>query len=327
MKNEKSNMLTSGYLKKVDAYWRAANYLSVAQLYLMDNPLLREPLKASDIKKKIVRSVETPDVVFSSDGLRILRLVRFVSTLGFKPEKKTLRVAKSMIFQLREISGERKKKELDYLVNAEKKHGLNGNSFIKIFNKLNIYKHLFLLPLEKYKIRTNKDYHNFFKLDADKRFIGFMILFLLNKYEFQYMPLSQVTTDISYIMGGVLKCSNDEIKQVRDCFVVLQELKYKPLSNFVAVNYQKLSDFEKLIVNQFVDVKPVSLLLVHMINNNIPVSENKLKISNEDIINLMGEKHISKIKHLLLEACLLGKVENNNEKLIEFIKNNVLREK
>lgn len=38
------------YLEKVDAYWRAANYLSVGQLYLKDNPLLRRPLKASDLK-------------------------------------------------------------------------------------------------------------------------------------------------------------------------------------------------------------------------------------------------------------------------------------
>ncbi|WP_346200457.1 phosphoketolase family protein [Caldifermentibacillus hisashii] len=40
------------YLAKVDAYWRAANYISVGQLYLKDNPLLKEPLKASDIKAK-----------------------------------------------------------------------------------------------------------------------------------------------------------------------------------------------------------------------------------------------------------------------------------
>ena len=32
-------------LKRVDAYWRAANYLAVGQIYLMDNPLLREPLR------------------------------------------------------------------------------------------------------------------------------------------------------------------------------------------------------------------------------------------------------------------------------------------
>ena len=34
------------YLKSVDAYWRAANYLSVGQLFLMSNPLLKRELKA-----------------------------------------------------------------------------------------------------------------------------------------------------------------------------------------------------------------------------------------------------------------------------------------
>ena len=46
--------ITEEYLEKMNAYWRAANYLSAAQLYLLDNPLLREPLKAEHIKKKIV---------------------------------------------------------------------------------------------------------------------------------------------------------------------------------------------------------------------------------------------------------------------------------
>ncbi len=45
---------TDAYLKKMDAYWRATNYLSAAQLYLLDNPLLREPLKREHVKKKIV---------------------------------------------------------------------------------------------------------------------------------------------------------------------------------------------------------------------------------------------------------------------------------
>ena len=41
-------------LKKMDAYWRAANYLSVGQIYLRDNPLLRRPLEMSDIKKMLL---------------------------------------------------------------------------------------------------------------------------------------------------------------------------------------------------------------------------------------------------------------------------------
>ena len=46
--------LTDEELNKIDAYFRAANYLAVGQLYLLDNPLLRRPLKPSDIKHKIV---------------------------------------------------------------------------------------------------------------------------------------------------------------------------------------------------------------------------------------------------------------------------------
>ena len=41
-------------LERLDAYFRAANYLSLGQLYLLDNPLLKRQLKRSDIKKKIV---------------------------------------------------------------------------------------------------------------------------------------------------------------------------------------------------------------------------------------------------------------------------------
>ena len=41
-------------LEKIDAYFRAANYISLGELYLVDNPLLKRPLKMSDLKKKLV---------------------------------------------------------------------------------------------------------------------------------------------------------------------------------------------------------------------------------------------------------------------------------
>ena len=46
--------LTDEELRKIDAYWRAANYLSVGQIYLMDNPLLREPLKPEHVKPRLL---------------------------------------------------------------------------------------------------------------------------------------------------------------------------------------------------------------------------------------------------------------------------------
>src|SRR5579862_3010908 len=50
---ETSN-LTPALLDKMDAYWRAANYLSVGQIYLRDNPLLRQPLTLEHVKHMLL---------------------------------------------------------------------------------------------------------------------------------------------------------------------------------------------------------------------------------------------------------------------------------
>jgi xylulose-5-phosphate/fructose-6-phosphate phosphoketolase len=45
---------SEGELRRMDAYWRAANYLSVGQIYLLDNPLLREPLRPQHVKSRLL---------------------------------------------------------------------------------------------------------------------------------------------------------------------------------------------------------------------------------------------------------------------------------
>jgi xylulose-5-phosphate/fructose-6-phosphate phosphoketolase len=49
-----SNSLSKTEIDGLDAYWRAANYLSVGQIYLFDNPLLKEPLRAEHIKPRLL---------------------------------------------------------------------------------------------------------------------------------------------------------------------------------------------------------------------------------------------------------------------------------
>jgi xylulose-5-phosphate/fructose-6-phosphate phosphoketolase len=46
--------LTPDMLDKINRYWRAANYLCIGQIYLFENPLLREPLKAEQIKPRLL---------------------------------------------------------------------------------------------------------------------------------------------------------------------------------------------------------------------------------------------------------------------------------
>ena len=49
-----TNAISPEELRNLHAYWRATNYLSVAQIYLHDNPLLRRPLARSDIKQLLL---------------------------------------------------------------------------------------------------------------------------------------------------------------------------------------------------------------------------------------------------------------------------------
>src|SRR5215471_15211330 len=58
--------LSAEELRKMDAYFRALNYLSVGQIYLLDNPLLKEPLKREHIKPRLLGHWGT------SPGLNIL---------------------------------------------------------------------------------------------------------------------------------------------------------------------------------------------------------------------------------------------------------------
>src|SRR5215469_14483278 len=46
--------LSADQLRKMDAWWRAANYLSIGQIYLYDNPLLKEPLKKEHVKPRLL---------------------------------------------------------------------------------------------------------------------------------------------------------------------------------------------------------------------------------------------------------------------------------
>src|SRR5947207_7283284 len=51
---ERAQPLTADELRLIDAYWRAANYLSVGQIYLFDNPLLKRPLRLEDSKPRLL---------------------------------------------------------------------------------------------------------------------------------------------------------------------------------------------------------------------------------------------------------------------------------
>ncbi len=52
--SELKDVLSKDELRKMTAYWNAANYLSVGQIYLLNNPLLKEPLSTDHIKPRLL---------------------------------------------------------------------------------------------------------------------------------------------------------------------------------------------------------------------------------------------------------------------------------
>lgn len=54
MRKSNSKRLSADQLRRIDAYWRSANYLSVGQIYLLDNPLLKVPLQLKHIKPRLL---------------------------------------------------------------------------------------------------------------------------------------------------------------------------------------------------------------------------------------------------------------------------------
>ena len=63
--------LSQQQLDHINAYWRAANYLSVGQIYLLDNPLLRHPLIAEHVKPRLLGHWGTTpglNFIFHSQG-------------------------------------------------------------------------------------------------------------------------------------------------------------------------------------------------------------------------------------------------------------------
>ncbi len=114
----------------------------------------------TDIKRKVLRTVETPDEVLSHDGVRILRLFRFQCELNFKIDKPTLQAAYKNKNNLCDVSGERVVYEITRILHSPSKYkGISKpNSYVralKHFNKAAMWP-LFGIDCAKLKFKMVK---------------------------------------------------------------------------------------------------------------------------------------------------------------------------
>lgn len=97
-----------------------------AVYYDILNEKLVDPLGGiNDINNKIIDTVDGPDIVFSADGLRLMRLARFVGELNFKPTYDVIKSATKFADNILDISKERIFTELKLIINADKKYAFS----------------------------------------------------------------------------------------------------------------------------------------------------------------------------------------------------------
>jgi len=120
-----------------------------------------DPLNGiADAKNKILRAFD-PCFVFKSDGLRLMRLARLAAELGFSIDSHTAAVAKEFNYQLRDIAAERKREELDKILNADSKYGIKDAHYqgLKELTKLGLWRYI-LPSMTIMEIPQNPKWHN-----------------------------------------------------------------------------------------------------------------------------------------------------------------------
>jgi tRNA nucleotidyltransferase (CCA-adding enzyme) len=104
-----------------------------------------------DLKNKIIRAVGSPEDRFSEDALRMMRAVRFATTLGFEIEKKTSQAVKNNSHLLKAISRERIRDELMKIIMSE-----NADEGIELLRELDLLKYIIPELEEGHGVSQNK---------------------------------------------------------------------------------------------------------------------------------------------------------------------------
>lgn len=116
-----------------------------------------------DLNSKIIKTTRKAHLVFSEDGLRLMRLCRFASSLGFKIEASTFKEAKNHASLIKDISPERIKEELDKILLGDTTYGIQAAHSIGLDLLTKIGVNDYILPdlVKGIGMEQRPDYHKY----------------------------------------------------------------------------------------------------------------------------------------------------------------------
>lgn len=269
-----------------------------------------------DILKKLIKCVETPKYVFTSDGLRILRMVRQAAELGFKIDKSTYATAKQMVYRIKDISGTRKYTELKNILYADIKYSISQpKAHIKameMFNDLRIFP-TFNVPCDKVKLTMLKS------VKEEDRFIALLIDIV-----------NAVNPDcVEYYLKDLLgakglcvgKMADYYTKIVCGYFDALNKRSNKEYFFKYFDNFNIIREYLKYTSKKLYD--KYNFFYRYILNQKIPVRVKDLNIDGNDIKKILPklpEKHIGEILKKLLDLVFENEIENEKSSLLKEVK-------
>lgn len=273
-----------------------------------------------DLQKRVLKCVETPDVVFANDGVRILRLIRFACELNFKIDRTTFVQAKKMSYRLRDISGARKYEELTKILNSPQRYPISKkNAYLRglnLFNTFSLWQYFYAQsPKVKYKMVK--------KVDKTLRFISLLVDIVDSsipdciEYYLQYM-LGEKGFGLSN------KKIEYDTKIVCGYFDALNRINNKKYFTKYFENFNIISEI--LRKKSIFIYEKYDFFYQYIINHNLPIVIKDLKIDAKDLkkhFPKLAEKKYKKVLSDLLSKVFEGELENEKEVLLKEVKNNV----
>lgn len=289
-----------------------------------NNNLIDKSGGQKDLENKLIRTTNNPEKTLHDDGLRILRAIRFASTLDFSYEKKTKHALSKFAANLNLISKERIIKEIQQLVVADIKLDKPNHTFLKSCNEFTLLKYIFNSTLDKIKKFKKTEIKNFYSLSKNARLVGFYIL-VISKHLKYYTNTHHLSYIINVLLGiNGIKESNDTIRTTEKLYRIIQNLNFNNDILNATINYLTLSDTERELVEHFIHNRAKQQLSDNISiikDNNLPISVHQLPITAEELIEEgIERKYISKILNTLYNQVLSMKVKNTNADLKKLAK-------
>ncbi len=316
--------------------------------YDITNDKIIDPLNGTaDIEKKIIRSYN-PQRTFSSDGLRILRMIRLAVETGFKIDGETAKAAKTNAPLLRDISAERRRDELNRILLADTKYGVKWAHYrgLRLIQQLGLWKYLIPQLEDGAGLMQNPLYHKYDVLEHTNQTVKFAapdirLAALMHDVgkpycvsKFGNMHGHEVISAhiVRYDLGEYgLKYPNDVIEEVEwlclnHMYDIARNTKEAKLRIFVATNFDRIDKLVELMEADNLargmddETREVRLKAVKqkLIEEGAPLTLSDLKLDGSVLIREgIQPVKIGGVLKELWRACVIDPRLNNEDWLLK----------